>query len=109
MTHAERIRYLRLTIGMSIRDLAERSGVDRLTVTRAEAGQEPVRPESAARILETLEKIATEVGLDLSSDVGPTVEMVIFGVLADYTSDMDWIDEAGAKLATALRESGLLR
>ena len=44
-----------------------------------------------------------------TSDDTTSLEVVIFGVLADYTSDMDWIDEAGAKLATALRDSGLLR
>lgn len=108
MTHAERIRHLRLVLGMSLKDLAERSGVDRLIVERAETGDEPVRPESAARILETLEKIATEAGVDTTSDAR-SLEEVIFGVLADYTSDMDWIDEAGAKLAEALSQSGLLR
>ncbi len=108
MTHAERIRHLRLLLGMSQRDLAERAGIDRQTVARAEAGEVAMRPATAAKIIETLERIAAEAGVDASDD-SSSVELVIFGVLADYTSDMDWIDEAGAKLAAALRDSGLLR
>ena len=107
---AERIRQLRQSTGISQRELAELAGVDRSSVRRAEGG-EPMSAMKIGRILAALERLAKEAGVEVPAvgDGPPALDAVIFSVLADYTSDMDWIDEAGAKLEHALRESGLLR
>lgn len=103
---AQHIRRLRMTIGWTMKELAERSGVSWQTIAKAERG-EHVTGASRERILGTLESMAEECGIDLPNDT--PLDLVIFGVLADYTSDVEWIDEVSAKLATALRESKLLR
>lgn len=92
----QRVRAERAKRGWTQQDLAERAGVSRMTVKSVEEGSMRVRASAHAAISAAL-------------DLGPDLELVIFGVLADHTSDMDWLDEVGAKLADALRKSGLLR
>lgn len=107
MTPAERVRHLRRTLGMSMGDLARDAGVNRDSILRAERGEQ-VTLKTLQALLSALDRIAKEAGID-TGDETVTLDMVIFGVLADYSSDMEWIDEVGAKLSSALRESGLLR
>ena len=42
-------------------------------------------------------------------DPAKSLDTVIFNVLADHTSDIDFVDEVSAKLIEALRTSGFLR
>lgn len=106
----QRIKAARVKLGIPGRDLAERAGVDRHTLRRLEEGDERVRASTVAMVLETLARLGREVGIpDLLGPESVEVEVVVFRVLADHSSDLDWIDKVGTELVNALRESGLLR
>lgn len=110
MTDGERIRAWRTALGMSARELAAKADVARNTLQMAESGQ-PVRASSIARILSALAQLGEEAGVpDPSGATGSTIDLqvLIFNTLADYTSDLEWLDEVAGKLETALREAGLL-
>lgn len=109
-TTGDRIRSLRLRLGMSVKDLATLSGLSRETIVSAERGGR-VREASIDRMFEALKKAFWESGLADDETAGDQAELeiVVFNVLADYTSDLDYVSEVGAKLVAALRESGLLR
>lgn len=94
-----RVREARERLGYSIKALSDITGLDRKTIAAIEAG-------------ETVPKARTSFMLRAAlgfGDVPANAEAVIFNVLGDYNSDLDWIDEVGGKLVTALREAGLLR
>lgn len=95
---------------MTLRDLAREAGIDRSTLAAIEEGGD-VQPRSVAAVVAALERIEKAVGVP-DGDLPPArarLEAVIFGVLADKTSDIDWLDEVGARLTKAIIDAGLLR
>lgn len=104
------IRQWRQSLGLSIRDLAERTGLARESIASAERGQ--ARESTTARLLAELRRVSDEVGVAPppgESSPRAELEIVIFNVLADRTSDLEWLEDVGKRLADAIAASGLLR
>lgn len=80
----EEIRARRIGHGMSVRDFAKLSKVDRQTITRAEADDEAVTELTYARLERALEDFEEEIGTDVPVSVvgnGPNlVKFTIHGV-----------------------------
>lgn len=111
MDDATRIRTWRQALGLPARAVASEAGIARTTLANIERG-DIARAATVARVLSTLRRLATEAGVALpDNDDDPAVELevLIFNVLADHSSDMDWIENVSTSLAGSLRKSGLLR
>lgn len=111
---ADRIRERRVRLGISVKALALRAGVDRGTLAALEAGDERVRDSTYGTVERALDSLEQEMGVD-PSGVGDLVEFRVSGdfgvdvVVKGPVRDMAAMEESVARLLARIqsgREGG---
>lgn len=91
-----RIKSRRLALGLSLRAMAEESGVHRTTLTRIESGAPGVEEHSMSRVLATLDRLEHRYGLDDPSHTVSVIELPD-GSRVTFTGSPDGVAEAAAR------------
>lgn len=73
-TTGERVRRRRMTLGLSLRQLAAEAGVDRVRISKMEK-DEPVSELVAGRVLATLDRLDRFHGVDNPDEVVNVIEV----------------------------------
>lgn len=105
----ERIRQRRTRMGISVRDLAERAGVDRGQLGKLEKGEAQSRATTVALIETALDQLEQELGMD-APDVRPddVVEFRVAGnfgvdvVVRGPVRDMEALEDSVARLISKM-------
>ena len=95
-TRGARIKARRSQLGLSVRELAARSGVNRETVTRVEAGEDRVRESSFGPLERTLDDLEQQTGMDTADIVTSTIELPD-GTKITFSGAADGVVEAVQK------------
>ena len=83
---AEQIRARRVRLGISVKALALRAGVDRGTLASLEAGDERIREATYGSVERALDLLEQEMGVEPAA--GPLADVVEFRVSGDFGVDV---------------------
>jgi predicted transcriptional regulator len=83
---ADQVRARRVRLGLSVKELALRAGVDRGTLAALEAGDERVRDRTFGAVERALDGLETEMGIEPNHGMGGDV--VEFRVSGDFGVDV---------------------
>lgn len=83
---ADQIRSRRVRLGISVKALALRAGVDRGTLASLEAGDERIRDSTFGTVERALESLEQEMGVDPGG--GSLADVVEFRVSGDFGVDV---------------------
>jgi transcriptional regulator with XRE-family HTH domain len=110
---ADQVRARRVRLGLSVKELALRAGVDRGTLAALEAGDERVRDRTFGAVERTLDQLETEMGIEAPNNNGsPSADVVEFRVSGDFgvdvvvkgpVRDMDALEASVSRLLDRLR------
>jgi transcriptional regulator with XRE-family HTH domain len=110
---ADQVRARRVRLGLSVKELALRAGVDRGTLASLEAGDERVRDRTFGAVERTLDQLETEMGIEPANNNGSTsADVVEFRVSGDFgvdvvvkgpVRDMDALEASVSRLLDRLR------
>jgi transcriptional regulator with XRE-family HTH domain len=110
---ADQVRARRVRLGLSVKELALRAGVDRGTLASLEAGDERVRDRTFGAVERTLDQLETEMGIEAPNNNGsPSADVVEFRVSGDFgvdvvvkgpVRDMDALEASVSRLLDRLR------
>ena len=84
---ADQIRARRVRLGISVKALALRAGVDRGTLASLEAGDERIRDSTFGTVERALETLEQEMGVEPGSS-NPGADVVEFRVSGDFGVDV---------------------
>jgi len=112
---AEQIRARRVRLGISVKALAMRAGVDRGTLASLEAGDERIREATYGSVERALDQLEQEMGVEPASPLADVVEFRVSGdfgvdvVVKGPVRDMAAMEESVARLLARIqagREGG---
>lgn len=104
-----RIRERRTRLGMTVKALAERAGVDRGRLAKLEAGDLHVRSTTIGAVEGALDRLEHEMGMDIPSDDSGVVEFRVSGnfgvdvVVKGPVSNLEALEAAVSRLVSRMQ------
>lgn len=106
---ADQIRARRVRLGISVKALALRAGVDRGTLASLEAGDERIRDSTFGTVERALESLEQEMGVEPGGSLADVVEFRVSGdfgvdvVVKGPVRDMAAMEESVARLLARIQ------
>lgn len=106
---ADQIRARRVRLGISVKALAMRAGIDRGTLASLEAGDERIRDSTFGTVERALEALEQEMGVEPGGSLADVVEFRVSGdfgvdvVVKGPVRDMAAMEESVARLLARIQ------
>jgi transcriptional regulator with XRE-family HTH domain len=109
------IKRRRVALGMNVKALAERAGIDRGRLSKLEAGDPSVRETTIGAVEAALTRLEVEMGYDTPAAVSVTDDLIEFRVSGNFgvdvvvkgpVRDMDALERSVERLIRRMEQKG---